>query len=1419
MGILSSFNKLIKSHSARMIWYRVAIVISSLAIFVTTYLLMLPASTTTGATEITQLGNGIQKAITYDKDGKLKINVNNIFRIDAYLGYESASDGDYNDRCYISSTLNNSANNTVLVRLRDNEGNWWANLGEYLFSDYNQTGADSNLGNFPPNAFWNYYLRNGCGTSDVHYQSATVNSNVDFSQWIAIRVECYKASQFDSSLRGGNSAYEYYSVQQVYGTVDKPTDKNYNTDRTHDDFTRDMISKLFMGTTTEKGFILLVRKSFVDNPSSLYSKIESMYIPQVGSDADKYEPGKDCLVDFNQEPLAFQLPYADDNRMHEGIYSTKAENQPIVKGVSTNRESDCGLGFITFSLWQEQLNVKNAPAMDSDKDVVKEIDFKLFDYNEYINMSQTGKNVTNSSDQGYIRKIAPFFSFRNNANRYNDYEKNLHKPQIFWWNDYSPCNCTDIFNGNSINSCHHSQYEDSGSPSYLHNPVYVAPGKEESTNDRRYDWEAFLKYHTTVKYNLNDDEFPELDFTRDANYNPITEYYLSNTAKATYFYPSITQAHIENALPSNDYNLSAQDRSLAYLFGGVGDHAVTTYDPANSILQYDEDHGRYYYDSADNAVDYDPQTNLFRVRDYVESGYYGALESNQTFDFFPFNYSNGYVTGTKCVNKDGKWVVREKSYEDSAILEDATSEVWNDTDGSTIRYNNINYWFGMSMEFDFLQSKDGKLVLKNEDGSLRPGHGDSMIFEFSGDDDVWVFVDGVLVLDLGGTHAIVNGKVDFSTGEIIQTGYNGGRLFETTLIECFGRAGKLKFGGETKFYNAETKTFDYNGFVASNEVPDGWKKVVDGNGEQHFILADYSKHNLKFFYLERAAHVANNSISFAMPAYSKNSLIIETEVIADEEALKDDLNIIQATQDYAFRVVYTDEHGNFLTDGNGNYELVYDNGAEFKLRTFEADGSFYDISGVVGPDGIIKLKHGQQAIFEDIFVYTNPGATNEGERLTKHFRVQEILPADQFYKYDNITSTHLKNEGQDVTDGSVNLSHVIDETSHTYTMQKTFVNRESNHIKITNPIAKTHKLEIFKVLKDYDNTNDYGGDITIDKIFNVAVTADGKNLPVGAKYEVYDQEGNLIDSKEVKELVVPNGETSITYSVVEIKHNQKVVIKGFLESMKFTVKEIFENVSVGYTVSYSFSTSDNFSGTIEENQSTIEGEFVSEDMNTATASVTISNNKNGISTSVPVTKVLKFANKLNTSITFKFNLEQIVAAEPNAALSNTKYNNGSVDVEYTSGSKLTNDVVDTKEFQLKIPDNFAIGEDSYLYYRITEVKDNNSLSLLRYDESVYILTLVVNKTSEGTLSFKSKTLTKYDNASDTTGDVISTVTGIDPIKSAEFVNLVYYTLPSTGANLYVHTNMSLISILGAVMVLGALVAVVVCVKKCKKTNV
>ena len=80
MDIISRIRNYLKTHSLRRIWYRVALVLSSMAVFVTTYFLMLPALTVTGANEITKLGtNGITQGITYDANGKLKINVNNIY--------------------------------------------------------------------------------------------------------------------------------------------------------------------------------------------------------------------------------------------------------------------------------------------------------------------------------------------------------------------------------------------------------------------------------------------------------------------------------------------------------------------------------------------------------------------------------------------------------------------------------------------------------------------------------------------------------------------------------------------------------------------------------------------------------------------------------------------------------------------------------------------------------------------------------------------------------------------------------------------------------------------------------------------------------------------------------------------------------------------------------------------------------------------------------------------------------------------------------------------------------------------------------------------------------------------------------------------------------------------------------------------
>ena len=1371
MGILSSFNKLIKSHSARMIWYRVAIVISSLAIFVTTYLLMLPASTTTGATEITKLGNGVQKAITYDKDGKLRINVNNIYRIDAYLGADAWCGGEhdhYNQSGLIDGVLNNASNNTVLIRLRYPDGrDPGRNLGKYLFADLNQ---GMSIDEFKP-----WYIRGPVGTSVANYRKNNdYHGNIDFSHWIAIRVECYKASQYDASLRNGGSAYEYYSVQQVFGTVDKEQ-PNYEDD---------MVKKLSLSNSTEKGFILLVRKSFINAPTTLYSgDVTQMYIPQAGYlnggagydvlgaglqyyNDNVYEPGRDCLVDFNQEPFARRLTGSAGatDPMYDGIYSTYSGDQGTINGSSVGDGGQNRIGFVTFSLWKDQLDSKNSGALKNDKEAVNDIKFKLFDYSESINMSKDNAELTNEADKDNIRTIAPFYSFRYNGNFYADFGRNTYRPQLFWWNNYTPCNCTNIIRG----TCHHAESNrDTGKASYLHNPVH--PADEESPNDRRYDIEAFHKYHSTVEYNLVNG-YPVLDFTRDANYQPVPEYFLSDTANASGYYPfSVTSGKFAGAAPSNNYNLTAEERSLAYLFGGVGDHAVTVYNPTNSILQYDESTGRYHYNSAQNAIDYDKENNVFHVRDYVESGEFGALDSKQTFDFFPFNYGGGYVTGTEFKNG----TLREKTFNDSAILENASSSVWNDTDASTVRYNNINYWFGMTMEFNFTQNKDGQHIIKNEKGEIVSRT--DMLFTFSGDDDVWVFIDDVLVLDLGGTHSIVDGSINFATGQISQAfGTQASKTYTTTLYDCFERAGK----------------------IVKNEdgSPKGWKKVgsTKRSGDT-YIFEDYSIHNLKFFYTERGGYVANNSIEFFMSTFADNSLLVEKQV----ESKTNYLELNKDQQDYSFRVLRSDKDGNLMTNGNDYISLFKENDS-FVIRSYDDDGAQVDIPSSVGANGIFKLKHGQTAIFDKMFERTTTATDNE----VKYYVVQEILPNGQVYQYTVSSSLNGKNNNLLVNKGA---------TDTTYTSDGAGSTAETNHVKFTNTVNAQHSIEIIKNLDlaGFGSTGDYGAGLTANSEFDIQVKINNVLLPVGTEYYVYNlnSEGAVIDGTERSATVATEG-------IVKIKNKQKVVIKGLLEGTKFDVKEIFDGVVKGYIITYTpvvntgsgncTTTSNGVSGTLTKPNSS--------DTTAAVVTITINNTRNGVTTKIPLSKELANSKQLSGSPSFVFNfkLEEILSNNPKAELSTSTINNGSITFTF-DGAPSSKNFSDSDVFTLIYPDNFEVGTVTK-YYRIQELEPADKLSFVSYDKSIYVLAVSITKANDGKLSL-AQSLIKYDNANDKSGVVIS---GNNP--TASFVNTIdLYNLPTTGANIFLNTRTFVL--IGSMILLGGLLAVAVFVKKRKNAKV
>lgn len=260
-------------------------------------------------------------------------------------------------------------------------------------------------------------------------------------------------------------------------------------------------------------------------------------------------------------------------------------------------------------------------------------------------------------------------------------------------------------------------------------------------------------------------------------------------------YPSIDAGTYTSYGSSEEYT----DESLAYLFNNASQEnhqqdGKAVYNNVQGLFQLEN--GYYVYDSygsKGNYAVYNSTTNSFNV--YDKAGVYKESASSENLgQFFPFDSA-------------------EK------VFEEQNSQLSPKpiTDGTN---DNLNHHFGMSMTTEFVQPASGKTT-DNKD----------MIFEFSGDDDVWVYIDGVLVGDLGGIHEKATLKINFATGEVKVghiDGANGTRKdIENTTIKA-------------KFDTAGVNTSNFRGNT----------------------FCDSSKHTLSFFYLERGAGASNMSLKF-----------------------------------------------------------------------------------------------------------------------------------------------------------------------------------------------------------------------------------------------------------------------------------------------------------------------------------------------------------------------------------------------------------------------------------------------------------------------------------------------------------------------------------------------------------------------------
>lgn len=360
------------------------------------------------------------------------------------------------------------------------------------------------------------------------------------------------------------------------------------------------------------------------------------------------------------------------------------------------------------------------------------------------------------------------------------------------------------------------------------------------------------------------------DFNK--NLNKLYDSSYSNPLFFGYLDPKTTQVADNKNFRIQD-NLAMRINDKAYyasVQGLAGSKLSTTQNNMN---------GYAYLQTADNAsvmplFDYASLKDKNNVASNVASNVFEKLN-------FPFNESNynGVTTYSYDSYTDKNREI-DKSKKDFKVTSYKNATVGTDngvgffpfeqfTDPS--KTNTHKYGFGTEFDIDFYMSETGRLETKDGDGK-------DITFNFSGDDDVWVYVDGVLVLDLGGAHKASSGLINFSTMEVIY---------------------KAAVDSSDNINNrtANPKTSDGYAVDGDYVTTVNLAKLFAANGVEFNNTSSSKKHTLQMFYMERGSVDSNCSISFNLP--QNTGLLVRNDVNFDSvNAGLKDITMGIANKDY-----------------------------------------------------------------------------------------------------------------------------------------------------------------------------------------------------------------------------------------------------------------------------------------------------------------------------------------------------------------------------------------------------------------------------------------------------------------------------------------------------------------------------------------
>ena len=541
---------------------------------------------------------------------------------------------------------------------------------------------------------------------------------------------------------------------------------------------------------------------------------------------------------------------------------------------------------------------------------VKYIDSTLYDYYSDYELNGKTRKENDYQDTRTHRAFVEFEQFnRALSDYYKDYSESVPEKKVQY-----PL-YTGHFQPNQIDKAHFSEIA-------ANLGLYGWGNQGKETRDLYWTFMAVNNANvdvdgkTNYNHSLDSSTFQGLvSDTRDGNHNPTL--YGTDLAEPHFNEAFLTGENSAKAVLGKVY------KDVAFPFKQSNVFAGTNNDAKESVAKY------WYYDSS--------KTPLYLKQDTSEGGGY-YLDSPTNEDEKKHSQNRNTVNG------------EEAGYGFFPFNQYVGDHV-----------NQYNYGYGAKLQFDFTLTEDGQVVVGDENGEEKKV---PIKFFFSGDDDVWVFIDDKLVLDVGGAHAKAQGLLEFGKDA------SGENNTVTSYVSNIKESNNKNY---TKLNSPKNVTFNGTGYQFH------WKS----NENNQMTLTKNTKHTLTMYYMERGMWESNMAVAFNFPDH--NELQVEKQVDTTDVRGLLKTYFTKSTRQFKVGIKNWATHYAALdstatTDAGGGSGIgfttkqytIKDYGSVNAGKLMDAAGAQYTTSKgeeicEVGDNGTFDLQNGETVTFADQF--------------------------------------------------------------------------------------------------------------------------------------------------------------------------------------------------------------------------------------------------------------------------------------------------------------------------------------------------------------------------------------------------------------------------------------------------------------------